>query len=236
MGRGVEYYIPTSCNKIILKPTVSDSGRGVRLFERDSGKFIDAKTKDVLSLNLILRESNNLILQEALSQCEFMTKLCSSCVNTIRIAMYRSIVDESPKMLSAVIRIGNAGSIVDNLHQGGRMVRVKECSGELSKYCIDQYGNKYSNHNGIDFSYKTLIVPNWEEIIGFARDVTERVHFARLLQLDVMIDSNLKPRLVEFNCDAFSMWIAQFTGTPALGTYTKEIYDYCRNYMANKTR
>lgn len=218
---------------LILKPTLSDSGRGVRRYNPTSEGFVDAKSGSVLSFKS-LTDDDNLILQECLQQNDFMSKLCSSSINTFRIAVYQSVVDGQPKILSAVIRIGCEGAIVDNLHQGGRMIRVDERTGELAKFCIDQYGNKYDCHNGIDFGTNNLFVPCWNEIITFAMSVIQKVTFARLLQLDIMLDKDNKPRLVEFNCSAFSMWIAQFTGTVALGKYSEEIFDYCKNQISSK--
>ena len=44
-----------------------------------------------------------------------------------------------------------------------------------------------------------------------------------------MVDKDDNPRLIEFNCEAYSMWLFQFTMGAALGEYTDEIIEYCKN-------
>lgn len=46
-----------------------------------------------------------------------------------------------------------------------------------------------------------------------------------------MIDQNNIPRIIEFNINSFSFWIAQMTGTPAFGKYTDEIIEYVHNQL-----
>lgn len=212
-------------SNIVLKPSVSDSGRGVELFERRGEKYVNRRSNEVLNEQFLVSLNQDFIMQEGMEQSDFMSTLNPTSVNTIRIATYRSVVDNEVHILSSVIRIGANGASVDNLHAGGAMIRVDE-NGFLANCLFNQYGERTKEHNGINFSSSELIVPNWGNVLDFARKVAAQVTFARLLQLDVMIDSKGAPRLIEFNCQAFSCWIAQFTGTPALGEYTDEIYDF----------
>ena len=51
----------------------------------------------------------------------------------------------------------------------------------------------------------------------------------RLLALDIMVDKYDNPRLIEFNCEGYGMWVFQFSMGSAFGEYTDEIIEYCKN-------
>ncbi|MCH5228539.1 MAG: hypothetical protein J1F12_00910 [Muribaculaceae bacterium] len=214
---------------IVVKETIeTDSGRGVKIFNKNSNNIFIDKELNILDFNYLNNLSNDIIIQEGVKQHKVLSNLCKSSINTIRIATYKSIKDDEIKILSSVIRIGHEGSPVDNLHQGGCMVRIND-DGKLNKYAVNQYGQKFLKHNNIDFEKQDIYIPNWNQIISFAKKINELLPHLRLLQLDISLNENGNPILIEFNCTGFSMWISQFTGTPALGEYTSEILNYYKN-------
>ena len=174
-------------------------------------------------------------MQERLNQSEFMNSLCSSSINTIRMTTYRSPIDNQSHVLSIILRIGKEGSLVDNAHAGGLFCSVN-FNGLLGKKLYDQYGNSYTQINDKDFSSEDRIIPDMDKIIEFANDVADRIPHLRLLALDVMINDNNDPVLVEYNCQGYSSWLFQMTGFPAFGDYTQEIIDYCSNKKNEATR
>lgn len=216
-------------SKIIIKPTVGgESGRGVTMYEKSSKSesfHLKGYPQTILDEEQLNSHGSNFIIQEAIDQHPYISQFNPSSINTLRIATYRSVKDESIHILSSVIRIGNNGSVVDNLHAGGKMVKI-DSEGFLANYCTDQYAQRQDSHNGIDFSKNTYQIPNWDKVISFAKEVSSKILNARLVQLDVTMDGSGEPKLIEFNVTGFSMWIAQFTGTPALGDYTEEIRQY----------
>lgn len=165
------------------------------------------------------------IVQKAVDQHPYLAQFNPTSINTLRIATYRSVKDDKVHILSSVIRIGKDGSIVDNAHAGGRMVRIYE-DGTLANFTSNQYGDIKPVHNGIDYSKTTFKIPAWDKIKDFAKEVSSNIRHARLVQLDVTVDSSGTPKLIEFNIGGYSMWIAQFTGTPAFGDFTDEIRQY----------
>ena len=132
------------------------------------------------------------------------------------------------------MRIGSKGNYVDNGHARGRFVGISK-SGKMSNVVFDQYGVKQNVFNGVDFSKYNFNVPNWDKIVGFAKEVGKCVPHHRLLALDVAIQKNGEPILIEYNINGFSMWIFQFTGQPALGEYTEEIKEYCEKHLSDNT-
>lgn len=210
--------------RIIFKPTVeSNSGHGIDLFIKKGHKFFNNKNEE-LTISSFLAKGDNALLQEGLQQCKFMSQFNSSSINTIRIATYRSVKDNKVHILSIVIRMGASGKFIDNLHGGGKMVRINS-NQYLANHCIDQYGTSYKNHNGIDFT-KRILFPYYTSVCELVKTEAKKLVDTRLIQWDIMINQNNIPRIIEFNINSFSFWIAQMTGTPAFGEYTDEIIEY----------
>lgn len=223
-------------DKIIVKPSIeSCSGNGVELFCKHDGGFIHAKNNGRLTYDWLEKNGgSDFILQEAIVQSDFMSQFCDTSVNTLRLAVYRSVKDEECHVIASVMRIGSKGNYVDNGHAGGRFVGISK-SGKMSNVVFDQYGVKQNVFNGVDFSKYNFNVPNWDKIVGFAKEVGKCVPHHRLLALDVAIQKNGEPILIEYNINGFSMWIFQFTGQPALGEYTEEIKEYCEKHLSDNT-
>lgn len=214
---------------LILKPSVnSSSGRGIIKFEKRGKEFISAGKNITLTKDFLLSYQKDFCLQEAVVQHSFMNKLCPTSVNTMRLCLYRSVTSEEPVVTAGVIRIGKNGSFVDNVHSGGMRIGVDVSSGELGKYVVDQYGNKQDTWNGIDFSKSIYFVPNWNDVVSFAKYVGTRIHHHRLIALDIALKENGIPILIEYNLSGFSYSPYMVTNQEVFGKYTDEIIDYCR--------
>lgn len=181
----------------ILKPSVDSSrGMGVMKFNLSGGGDF---SKDVeLTKDYLLGFSNDFCLQETVEQHSFMKNLCCTSINTIRLCVYRSVVTEKSVVTASIIRIGKEGSFVDNAHAGGMFIGVDIKTGELGKFVCDQYGNKKSIWNDIDFGAKGYVVPNWDKILNFAQDISSRVLHHRILQLDIYLKEDGVPGLIEY--------------------------------------
>ena len=223
--------------KLILKPTIdSCSGHGVMLFERKNDEYISKKEGVLLSEDFLLQYGSDFILQEALEQSPYMSNFNRTSVNTIRIATYRSVKDESVNVTACVIRIGKMGEIVDNGHSGGNFVGINPNSGELSSYACDQYGHRSDVWNGINFKDNHFVIPNWEKIIEFAKYIGRKNHHCRLLALDIAIAQDGNPKLIEYNVYAFGFWLFMFQGQKPFGTFTDEIIEYCLKRKNNSKK
>ena len=227
-GDDLSKYI-ADATSLILKPSVnSSSGRGILKFEKRGKEFVSVGKDITLTKDFLLSYQKDFCLQEAVVQHSFMNKLCPTSVNTMRLCLYRSVTSEEPVVTAGVIRIGKNGSFVDNVHSGGMRIGVDVSSGELGKYVVDQYGNKQDTWNGIDFSKSIYFVPNWNDVISFAKYVGTRIHHHRLIALDIALKENGIPILIEYNLSGFSYSPYMVTNQEVFGKYTDEIIDYCR--------
>lgn len=230
--------IPLVVDKLIIKKSIdSSSGRGVCFVQRNrDGIFVDACTNEVFSEEYLIRNfKQNYVVQKAMNQSSFMSEFCRTSVNTIRVAVYRSVKTNKASVLNAIVRIGKNGSVVDNAHAGGMFVGVDK-DGCLGKFVCNQYGEKDFLFNGIDFSENDYKIPNYDKVKTFAEKVATALPHLRLFALDIMLDENNEPILLEYNIRAYSVWLFQFTGNVGLGEFTDEIIDYCKVHRKEATR
>lgn len=221
----IDRYLSSSF--LILKPSIdSDSGLGITLF-RNEGSCYKSNEGDYLTSDYLLNYSDNFVLQEALEQSEFMSKFNSTSVNTIRLFTYRSVINEIPQVVSGVMRIGGKGAFVDNAHAGGRFVGIDVEKGILGHTTLDYRGTRQNSFNGIDFEKEIFEIPNWDIIMQFAKTISMGVLHMRFLALDIALDINNNPKLIEFNCQQSSLWLSMYTGQRPFGDYTDEILNYC---------
>lgn len=220
----------SGCKAIIIKPSVdSCSGNGIKLFKKNDNDWIEIGSDNKLTIEYLNANYNgDIIVQECVEQADFMSYFNPTSVNTLRLTLYRSIKTNECYIPSAIIRIGANGSLVDNAHAGGGYVGIKVEDGSLCNKVLNQYGESNTSFNGIDFTQEHKI-PNWDRVIEFARYIGKNVPHHRLLALDIMVDKYDNPRLIEFNCEGYGMWVFQFTTGSAFGEYTDEIIEYCKN-------
>lgn len=219
-------------NKIIIKPSVdSSSGVGVKLFKKiEYGSWISYDKKETLSKDYLDRSyGKDFIIQECVKQFDYISQFNPTSINTLRLTLYRSVKDDSFHVPSAIIRIGGKGSVVDNAHAGGCYVGILP-DGTLDKKVLNQYGTVITEFNNIDFT-KEYQIPYWDKVMDFAKEIGKCIPHHRLLALDLMLDENGNPKVIEFNCEYYSMWLFQFTASSAFGDFTDEIIGYCREHL-----
>lgn len=219
-------------DRIIIKPT-RDTGNGSRilLYQKQGAEYLPIEHEQEFSIrSLCSYYEGNFVIQECLRQSPFTAQFNPTSVNTFRVFTYKSVKTNEVHVLGIVFRMGKENTFVDNNHAGGRYIGVLH-DGNFANPCVfDQYGNTYTTFNGIDFSKSKFTVPNFEVVIDFSKAVAERIFHNRTLDLDVMIDSEGKPKLVEFNVDMCSPWLYQFTTGPVFGQFTDEVIEYIQEY------
>lgn len=215
-------------DRLVLKPTVDTcSGVGVMLFEKMGKDYVAKKENVKLTGDFLLSYSEDFILQEAIEQHPDLAQFNPTSVNTLRLLTYRSIKDERVHVVAGILRIGRSGEVCDNAHMGGRIVGIDLRTGVLGNYVCDQYGNRSDTWNDVDFCTGRYIVPRWEKALEFAAYVSSKIRHHRLIQLDVTIDKEGNPRLIEFNVAGCGFWLYMFCGQKCLGDYTDEVIEWC---------
>lgn len=220
---------------IIVKPARnSSSGRGIELFRKEKGKWLNLKDDKTLTHDLIQNcwGSSDLIIQSVIRQNEFFRKFCDTSVNTLRIVVYNSPLNDEKSLIWAGLRIGKSGSLVDNTHAGGLMFGVSR-EGRIAKYGADQFGNKFREFNGLNFAKEDFLIPDFEKIVDLCLQMSDHLLPHRFIAFDVAVNEDGVPMIIEYNLRAYGGWACQFAGDPMFGDKTEEILKYLSE---NKTK
>lgn len=204
---------------IVVKISRSSSGgKGVRFLGKGSTKEDISEALDVdpdVAVQLVMRQHPE------------MAKMNASSVNTIRIICI--ILDGESIPLSAVVRIGNSGSRVDNFSSGGVGCGVKP-DGRLNDCGYTQKGERYDVHpNGFVFSEG--FVPNFDKVLEAVKRCHMCVPMFGVASWDIAIDEDGEPVLIEYNVGGAGIDIHQYNNGPLYGKYRERIIsDTFKNY------
>jgi hypothetical protein len=214
--------------KVIIKPTREASGRGVQLFKKINGKFVN-NNGHILSKNYLDNNyKSNFIIQDVVKQSSFGAQFNESSLNTIRVVTYKSVKTGEIYVINAIMRIGAKGNCIDNAHGGGMFVGVDK-NGKIGKFVCNWLGETKEIFNNIDFKNNEYIIPNWDKVCLFAINLSNKIIHHNLVAFDIALNENEQPILIESNIGGFSAWLFQFTNGSAFGEYTDEIMEYCYN-------
>lgn len=220
-------------DKVLLKPSIdSKGGSGIMLFKRDGNVF---RSGDVL-LNeaMLMNYGDDFAVQELVEQHNELASLNPSSVNTLRVAVYRSITDEKAHVIASFIRIGSAGMFVDNACMGGKYAGVDIDTGRVAASLRDMNGGIYTSHNGIDFSKLEFYIPGWQIIKDKCLEIAEKIVHHRLIAFDMTLTNDMKPILIEFNVESYNYGSFMYTNQSPLGNFKEEILDYCKKRLTGK--
>lgn len=215
-------------NRIIVKPSCEQSGRGVQIFTRGKNNKFENKNGEELTLGLLTEKwKSDWLVQDCIVQSDELSQFNPTSINTIRIATYRSINGEITP-IGHVLRVGGQGSEVDNAHQGGMFCGIDE-KGNLGKFFCDAYARTTTKFNGIDVANTNYRISNFEKIREFVCSAASRIQHHDLVAFDIAITKNGTPNIIEINVRGFSAWLFEMTQLSTFGSYTEEIIQRCSN-------
>jgi hypothetical protein len=177
------------------------------------------------------------VLQPFLRQHAFMDALAPSDalgLNTVRVCVYRSVVDNNWVMLNAALRIGRSGTL-DNETNGGLVCAVDK-HGMLNRYVVDKYAVKYDKHPDVDVEFSTpRVLPQWEQLTQKAIALAEQVALVRLISSDYYLDQDGCWNPIEINLRGNTIRFEQYAGRPFFGLHTDEVIHYCSGHREHIT-
>lgn len=198
--------------EVIVKPTrFTRSGRGLL--------FWDSCRNDEKELKDYLQSSGDVVCQEVVKQHPELSRLNASSLNTIRIMTM--MLHGKVHVLSSCIRMGIAGSKVDNFTNGGIGSGIKP-NGQLKNEAYDYQANRYDKHpSGTIF--ESVTIPNFDECIEMVTYLAKRISImSRLVSWDLAIDESGHPLIIEMNF-AGGLDIHQLCNGPIYREMTHEV-------------
>jgi len=215
---------------IITKGSTGGSGENIFKFTKSNGWHVDNSGKKLDILKLSEFYKGNFLVQECISQHEDIAKFHPGTLNTIRALTYRSIKSNEIHVISAMLRIGQGQSVVDNISAGGIAVgiNIKE-NGKFNKYGFDKYGNHWFQHPETGIQFEGSSVPYFKIIVKQLINLGYFLGHNRIIGWDVSVDRNGKMILIEPNI-GIGTWMSQIAdGRPLFGEFSEEVYDFMKN-------
>lgn len=168
----IQEFIKRHKEMIIVKPTDGSSGKGIHLFsEKDYAQ--------------ILNEDGGMLLEELVCQHKLLAALNPTSVNTIRI--YTAYDGDIVEILSAMLRIGGAGSVVDNYHSGGVAYPIDPLFGYVCGKGTNVKGQRFGIHPSTNMKVVGFQVPNWDACVAFVKKAARVVPEAHLIAWDIAV-------------------------------------------------
>lgn len=213
---------------LIIKPAYKSlGGKGVsKLILQDGSWYLHDHKVTMDDFNLF---NENFIIQDCISQSAFFSQFNSSSVNTMRMCVYRSVVTDEISIIVNLLRIGKSGNTADNILMGGRCIKIND-DGSLVNELFDNWGNLSTSFNGIDFANNKFVIPNYEKVKELGLMIPKYFPHHHLLALDIAMNENNEPKLVEVNADGFSLEMPYFAHIDMFGDKTDEILHFAMKY------
>lgn len=175
---------------VIAKPDNGEQGHGVMKIASDDNNLIKKL--------LVECKTTPYVVEECLHNCEEIAAINSSSLNTIRCYTF---IDRygKPHIMEIMLRVGLAGSHVDNWGSGGIGYCFDVETGICSQYGIDKLNHPYSLHPGSNFQMIGFKLPNFNELKEYILELVKLAPSARYVGWDIVITPNGYD-LVEMNC------------------------------------
>lgn len=135
------------------------------------------------------------VIQPVLRQHPDLARFNAESLNTIRTMTLRH--EGRIRVLSAVLRLGAAGSRVDNVTRGAVGVGIDE--GRLRGYAVDIRFGRHEVHPTSQLPLAGATVPAWDAVRELAVRCHRRFLEADLVSWDLAVGADGRPRVVEAN-------------------------------------
>ena len=172
-------------NKIFFKPTDGEGGYGIDIFSKNAKSIYRKKDGKILDNDYLLSLSNDYIIQPGLIQDKKISEIYSNSINTFRIATENK--NGRVRVLCATLRLGKAGSEVDNSAQGGIILGINIENGNVKEYAVTELCEKYYNHPDSKYIFKGKKIEKWDTIKKFAIDSAKKIPYFSYLGWDIAL-------------------------------------------------
>lgn len=199
--------------RFFLKPLIGGGGKGISIAEREGENILIRTTDKIIQLREFIIKSP-IIVQEGICQESRLAKLSSQSVNTIRVVTIYT-KNHLAEVVAAFLRCGVGRSYVDNWSSGGIAIGVNIEKGQLMKYGFDKNANLWDKHPTSGIVFNGFQIPSWNKIIEIAKKVQLSFPCFRILGLDIAVDKEGQPIIIEVN-DYPDLMVQEQTSGPLL--------------------
>ncbi len=163
-------------NEFIAKPKNGSCGKGIEKIKIN---------KDFEKIYEYLLSKNLIVLEEIITQADFINKLNKYSINTIRIVTIND--NNNPNVVASYFRIGNNKKFVDNFNSGGMVVPIEIETGKIIYPALDKQGNLYEIHPLSKTKIKGFEILNWDDVITLAKKLALVVPEVGMVGWDIAV-------------------------------------------------
>lgn len=174
---------------VIIKPIAGTGGKGVEKLDRNDFSSDREMYDYILS-------SGSLMTEEVILQHPDLNRIYPHAINTYRIVTI--LTDNHPQIFYTLIRCGNHGAVVDNLHSGGMFSPVDPDTGKILYPACDKAQNIYDRHPETGVQFVGYKLPCWQEALDMCRQASLVTPAVRYVGWDVAVSPD-GVQLVEGN-------------------------------------
>ena len=199
----------------VIKESITGTGGNRIIFVERGIKKSSGEIQKIFK-----RYSKDFVVEALIDQCEELSALNPSSVNTIRFITFMN--ESGVKILSSVMRIGGIGSRTDNFSTGGMACGIDK-QGILKSVGYDQAYNKYEKIHPNGRKFAGVKVPGFDEAGKLVKELHHRFGHFRIISWDIAIGKNYEPILIEFNLTPQSIDFHQINNGPLFGNITETV-------------
>ena len=173
----------------VAKPNNDSGGNGIE-------KIVKSNFKDEEEIYNYLISKDILLLEELVVQHDDLAKINPSSVNTIRLITI--LKDNKLHFITAFIRVGGAGSFVDNSCSGGMLTMIDLETG-ITKYpACDFEMKEFITHPATNMKLEGITIPYFKESKELLEEISRIEPNIRYTAWDIAI-TNDGPVVIEGN-------------------------------------
>lgn len=178
-------------SRAVIKPRFESLGKGIRLMEKPDDKDMRSE------FGSLVDEYGSFLMEGFIDAADEVRVLNPDSVNTVRVIAWFD--GEKTAIQSASMRIGHAGSFVDNVGAGGLTVSVDKETGVIDSDAIDESGFRYETHPETGARFKGCQLPAWDRALEVVRGVSGKIDGAKYVGWDLACTKDHDWVIVEGN-------------------------------------
>ena len=178
-------------DKAVIKPRFDSLGKGIKLIYRS-----EIKNYRKYFLELI-DEYRRFLLEGYIEAADEIKALNPDSVNTVRVIAHFD--GEKTSIRSTSMRIGHAGSFVDNAGAGGLTVAIDRKTGMIDSFGCDEKGFRYECHPDTGIRFKGYQIPEWDKALELVNAVSGKIKGAKYVGWDLALTKDHEWVIVEAN-------------------------------------
>lgn len=197
----------STADGLFFKPAEGDSGRGVfgLAIVTEAGRRVlrEVLTREEVALAVLAQRlaaaPEGYVIEEMIEQHLLLSSLNPTSVNTLRIW----VVDDNcgVHVAGAFLRVGRAGSLVDNTAAGGLACAIDLDSGVIREALdLTLSRNQYPIHPDSGAKIVGLKIPHWPACKQLACDALRVLPGARFSGMDIAVTAH-GPVIIEYNVE-----------------------------------